>query len=778
MDGPSIMKIAQFLESAQSITCLHDSIPVERTTAEFVQSSLAKEATISAGDPTEAGARVTIGVLSAIEAKARNLPIQGKDEWMFVRTASDQSLELFVSHTWFLYRLACQVVEEWPNRDVTELSEGELLAPAFKMLRPAYDSLLNNHARTAKGFDPEDHIREMARQGYTHVEVNGYAANFSYEKAAPDELLYLFYTYCPALDQFVYSKLNKGIYPPDYLQANLRKLVHSAQLAEKYGLRAGILSFEPRSVPDELLQRYPMLRGARVDHPLRSFRPRYNLTTAHPVVLDHYTEMLTKIIQAAPNIDYMSIWSNDSGAGFEYTSSLYVGRNGGGYVIREFKSDDEIAQAAATNIIRFMKTIRDAGRSVNPRFSCMLRSEMFYAEQDHLWDQVEDGIELETNTLVSKGFDADYHHPKYDWAKEFTFSGLFNQFDAREKPRKELLESKGSNAHLYFSPGSFWNMEPVKAPMYPKMLWEKLRDLHAQEASHIAGLCGSTPATLAPYNINQEVVQAFQNEPTLPFEDLLRRKAVKWVGDEGADQLMELWLQADDAYRCFPAPVNVLAIWCTWYRILVRPFVPNFEALSEDDRAYYEDFHLGHVNNRIRTDFRREINFEFCTPEYAGQCRQAMTSDSLPAIAKAIELAEAGLSAASSNTSSSDVWIHHLERLKGSQSWLRSQRNIAAWIEGVHGYIESEDPEEKKRCQQLVRETVLDEKANAQLLLALVESATTEWMVQSELGETTFIYGDNIADLIRKKIALMEGRENDIPHVDPDYIWRVPGINC
>ena len=772
------MTVSQFLNSLEAIHVLHDDVPVERTAAEYLISGPSPNAYIISSNGQSGGNTLTLGTLSPAEAAERGIPDNGVNEWMFIKSGSDQSLELFVSHTWFLYRLACQLAEEWPDRDLSEFSEGELLMPAFKMLRPAYDSLLNNHARTAKGFDPEDHIREMARQGYTHVEVNGYAANFPYEKAAPDELLYLFYTYCPALDQFVYSKLNKGIYPFDYLQANLRKLVHSAQLAEKYGLRAGILSFEPRSVPDELLQRYPMLRGARVDHPLRSFRPRYNLTTAHPVVLEHYTEMLTKIVKAAPNIDYMSIWSNDSGAGFEYTSSLYVGRNGGGYVIREFKSDDEIAQAAATNIIRFMKTIRDAGRSVNPHFSCMLRSEMFYAEQDHLWDQVEEGIELETNTLVSKGFDADYRHPKYDWAKEFTFSGLFNQFDAREKPRKELLESKGSNAHLYFSPGSFWNMEPVKAPIYPKMLWEKLRDLHAQEASHIAGLCGSTPATLAPYNINQEIVQAFQNEPSLPIEDLLCRKAIKWVGKEGADQLVDLWLQADDAYRSFPAPVNVLAIWCTWYRILVRPFVPNFEALSEDERAYYEDFHLGHVNNRIRTDFRREINFEFCTPEYAGKCRHAMTNDSLPAIAKAIELAEAGLASANSDANACDAWIHHLERLKGSQSWLRSQRNIAAWIEGVHGYIESDKPEEKKRCQNLVRETVLDEKANAQLLLAHVESARTEWMVQSEVGETTFIYGDNIADLIRKKIALMEGRENDIPHVDPDYIWRVPGINC
>ena len=44
-----------------------------------------------------------------------------------------------------------------------------------------------------------------------------------------------------------------------------------------------------------------------------------------------------------------------------------------------------------------------------------------------------------------------------------------------------------------------------------------------------------------------------------------------------------------------------------------------------------------------------------------------------------------------------------------------------------------------------MRETVLDEKANAQLLLAHVERAKTEWMIQSEIGETTFIYGDNIA---------------------------------
>ncbi len=772
------MKIAQFLKSAQTIACPHPDIAVEITSGELLQSTFSPDAKLVFEATGDTARRVTLSVLTPEEAASKGVPSSNIEEWMFVRMSADKGIELYASRTWFLYRLTCRLVDEWVDQELSEFSEGQLLKATFKHLRPAYDSLLNNHARTTKGFDPEDHIREMARQGYTHVEVNGFAANFPYEKAAPGELLYLFYTYCAALDQFVYSKLNKGIYPYDYLQANLNKLKHSAQLAEKYGLRAGILSFEPRSVPDELLERYPMLRGARVDHPLRSFRPRYNLTTAHPVVLDHYTEMLSKIMEAAPNIDYMAIWSNDSGAGFEYTSSLYVGRNGGGYVIREFKDDDAIAEAAADNIIRFMKTIRDAGRTVNPKFKCVLRSEMFYAEQDYLWEKVEDGIELETNTLVSKGFNLDYKHPKYDWAVDFTFSGLFNQFSDEEKPLKELLESRGSNAHLYFSPGSFWNMEPIKAPMYPKLLWEKLRDLHRQEVSHAAGLCGSTPSTLAPYNINQEIIRSFQNDPSIPYDEILKRQAAKWVGNQDASQLVETWNRADEAYRSYPPPVSVMAIWSTWYRILVRPFVPNFEALSETDRAYYEDFHLGHANNRVRTDFRREINFDFCTPQYAGKCQEAISDNVLPEIAAAVQLAKQGRDNADAGSEARNVWAHHFDRLYGTKCWFRAQRNIASWIEGVHGYIEAEESSEKERCRALVRQTVLDEKENASDLLQHVESAETEWMIQSELGETTFIYGDNIADLLRKKIALMEGREDDEPFVDPDFMWRVPGINC
>lgn len=772
------MTLKDLLSRIASIQITHADIPVEKTAAALLQ------AHTSAGCPvtvTSEGAAkspsVHIGVLPPEEAASLDPRLSEWEEWLYIKTDAEGNIRLHVSHTWFLYRLVAQATDDWAGQEASDFADGSILEPAFRHLRPAYDSLLNNHARTAKGFDPEDHIREMARLGFTHVEVNGLASAFPYEQAAPDELLYRFYTYTPALDQFVYSKLNKGIYPYEYLKANLNKLQRSAQLADKYGLRAGILAFEPRSVPDKLLERYPMLRGARVDHPLRSFRPRYNLTTAHPVVLDHYSEMLEKILRAAPNIDYMVVWSNDSGAGFEYTSSLYVGRNGGGYVIREFKGDDAIAQAAAHNMMRFMKTIRDAGRRVNPKFFSVLRSEMFWVEDPYLREQLEEGVDLEVNSLVAKGFDLGYKHPKYDWAGDFNFCGLFNQCSDEEGVSRESVEAKGSKTHLFFSPGTCWNMEPIHAPVYPRLLFERLSAVRKQGFSHAAGLTGTIAPELAPYNINQEVIRGFQNNPSLDLDAFLAGRARAWAGEAEASHLLAVWNHADEAYRAYPPPVSVLSMWSIWYRIIVRPFVPNFEALSEEDRAFYEDFHLGHVNNRVRIDFRREINFDFCTPEYGKQCREAITANVFPEIQAAAKLAADRRDACEPGSPAHAVFMHLYDRLAASCCWFRTQRNVASWIEGVHGYMEAEDEATRTTCKALVRETVLDEKANARELLEHTESAQTEWMLTSAVGETTFIYGDNFADLLRRKIDLMEGREDDEPFVDPDFMWRVPGIN-
>ena len=89
-----------------------------------------------------------------------------------------------------------------------------------------------------------------------------------------------------------------------------------------------------------------MLRGPRVDHPFRSFRPRYTMTLTHPRVREHYAEMMAALMREVPDLGFLAVWSNDSGSGFEHTKSLYVGRNGGAYMIREWRDDADIAQIA------------------------------------------------------------------------------------------------------------------------------------------------------------------------------------------------------------------------------------------------------------------------------------------------------------------------------------------------------------------------------------------------------------------------------------------------
>jgi hypothetical protein len=67
-----------------------------------------------------------------------------------------------------------------------------------------------------------------------------------------------------------------------------------------------------------------------------------------------------------------------------------------------------------------------------------------------------------------------------------------------------------------------------------------------------------------------------------------------------------------------------------------------------------------------------------------------------------------------------------------------------------------------------------DETANARDLVALFESSKTRFMPVDPSAETFNMYGANLAELVRKKIALMEKHRDDEPRIDPDFMWRLP----
>ena len=766
--------LREFLSSMKTIEHTPGGPMVETTVARALL-ALSPGAAIrsSSGAPPSPGTIRVAVVPPGVRSGTIHPALEGKTGWMMLRTGS--GAELLTDREHLLYGLYSLAVEDLAGEDAASFREGRIFFSAFPEVRPVFDIFLTQWGRTVGNFDREEHVRTMARMGNSHIEVNGLAFHVPFERGPKGELLHRFYTYAPALDQFVTSRLNKGFYDEDYIQANLNYLKTNAALAEKYGLTPGIVCFEPRSVPDGLLERYPVLRGARVDHPMRSFHPRYNLSVAHPVVLDHYAEMMENLMHEVPRLGYMSIWSNDSGAGFEYTSSLYVGRNGGGYLVREWLAAKDIAAAAAFNLVRFMKTLRDAGRKVNPRFRTLIRLEPFWEELDHIWKLLEDGLDVEVSSLLTRGWELSYKHPKYEEVPQIHGTALFSKFAETEKPVMQELVAKGSRADIYFVPEILGNHEPLMGIPFPRLVYEKLSAMAHVGVEAAAYQGGPTPPSFVPYNINQEVVRAFQFDPRLDLASFMKRKAEEWAGPALAADLVKLWELSDEAFCSFPIPIWIFAGWGVWYRLFIRPIIPNIEAIPEKEREYYENFLLATTHNRTRVDFRYDVGFDLIEPERAWKAVAHMDDDLLPTMANILDLV-AAMEKRASTPGQKALVEDQRDRMIALKCWYRTERNVTAWVAGVHGYIESKDESFRKKCRALLKGMVLDEIANTKDLLRLWETSRTNWMMVSDVGETTFVYYRNMGDLMKKKIALMEGHENDEPYVDPDFQWRVPGF--
>jgi hypothetical protein len=356
----------------------------------------------------------------------------------------------------------------------------------------------------------------LAEQGFTHVAVNGLAADRPHESGPPGDVYSWFYDYSPDLDQFVSSSLLEGCYPKDYLKANLELLQATAALAVKHGLVPGLHINSPRSMPDEFWARYPFLRGARIDHPRESFRPRYTLAMAHPAVQQHYRELLRNLMSAVPQLGFIHIWTNDSGSGFEFVTSLYAGRNGGPYLIREWKKDDEIAQTAAENVLTYYRLLRDEARRVNPQCRVVCDLGSFYAERKYIAPGLGDGLD----------------------------AGAFGSFEGSESQQeRDLLKQVGALVHHKLDLAD----NNVLGVPYPSLVYERLQQAFKSGTKCL--LANVTPRSLAPYDVNGEVVRSVQMDPGTALGEILTSAARQWVADSLVQDLVKLWMLSDAAVR-------------------------------------------------------------------------------------------------------------------------------------------------------------------------------------------------------------------------------------
>ena len=697
-------------------------------------------------------------------------------ERVVIRLREDGSGVIAASDTRFLFAAVSYLINVIGDRDVKELAKGLTLTPAFSWNRPCYDLFLTQEGRNQHGLNRESYVRRLAECGFTHVEVNALAYPMGLEQGPKGEVDPMFYTCCPALDQFVYSELNKGLYPFSYLSANLARLKENAALACRYGLVPGLLSFEPRSVPEEFFARYPMLRGARVDHPFRSFKPRYTMTIAHPLVRAHYAEMMSKLLHEVPELGYITIWTNDSGSGFEHTKSLSVGRNGGAYMIREWKDDEEIARVAGTWALEFFRLLRDAAREVNPEFRVITRLESFYGEHDTVWAGLGEGVEVESASLVARGWEMPYTHPRYPDSRQINAGSVYQmQFAGRELALMADLEGRGSRAHFYCAVGPHQMFAPLIGVPYPCLTYRRLRLLSDNGVRHLSQVGGTSPPELVPWDVNAEVLRRFQLDPAAKMDEEIARLTRRWAGDELAPALFRAWKLAEEAMLAFPNMSTLYStVGFTWYRLWARPLVPNIEAIPREDRAYYENFMCTTPHNPNNVDLSRDVLSRLTTPEQSALDVERMDAGVWKPLDEAVALLAAASERARASLGAANVISDHLVRLKALRCWFMTQRNVAAWVAGVYGWMGAKTMAAKRRHRAALEQMMRKEIANSEVLMTLVDSGV-EFMATTDLGESPLVHGRNLKDLLQMRIALMERHIGDDPFIDHDYMMRMAG---
>lgn len=698
----------------------------------------------------------------------------GSQGVVFIQLVSDGRGSILTDRPNLLYGFI-QFLLDRMNDDAVQYKKGCSFEPAFHWQRVVYDFFLTQEGRIQKNMDREAYVRQLAASGMTHIEVNGLAAPMGMEPGVPGEAYPMFYTYCPALDQFVSSDLNKGVYPDYWLSANLKSLKKNARLAREYGLKPGLTCFEPRSVPDSFFQKYPMLRGPRVDHPFRSFKPRYAMTLAHPKVLEHYAEMLENLLTQVPDLTWLTIWTNDSGAGFEHTRSLYAGRNGGPYLIREWRDDDEIARQAGENVIRFFGCLRDAGRRLNPDFRIITRLESFYGEHDVVWNGLGEGVEAEAASFIAKGWEMPYTHPSYPDSHNVNGGSVYQlQFDSGEKEAIHFLGSKGAHAHFYTALGPQVMFAPLIATPYPTLTYRRLKTLHHGGATHLARVGGVFPETLAPFQVNEVIARRFQWQPELDIEETVRKVAIQWVGEQ-ADSLVQAWQMTEEAILAYPNTIPLYATFgFSWYRLWVRPLVPNIEAIPESDRSFYERFMCTTPHNPNNVDLSRDVLFKLTTPDHCFRDLPHMDNDVLSGLGEAVRILTSAIQEVDEASPCADVLKDQWVRIQALRCWMMTQRNVIAWIVSVHGFIASDNQDEKTKHRLAVGEQIQREINNTQDLMALWETRVP-FMITTDQGETPLIHGDNLPELWEKRIELMTLHADDEPYIDPDYMMRRSG---
>lgn len=632
-------------------------------------------------------------------------------------------------------RNVCRAALAWianPGREADRVSRFQF-TERFTM----WDNSMNQMYRFGRGFDRRSHFCEIARLGFTGVEINRYcdAGYHVRHRRFRDDSYAWYMSYAPALDAFVESSLTPGLYRPEELKQNLDDLREAVGLAREFGLQPGFVCYEPRGVNEAIFDRHPELRGSRVDHPGRSLEPRYALDIAHPRVLAHYAEMLTRLMQVVPDLRYFDFWTQDSGSGLPFTAKLYFGPNGS-YLART-RTLGELSHD-------FIQALLAAGRKINPQFEVIMQI-------GHEYDAAERKAMIAT---LPKG--ATFSHP---------VGG--HLLETRDRPAKhgQVEEDRAAGIEPYAAVPGFQGheLEPIIGLSAPKALLKKFDQLRGLKLQRFLITGGVFSPPQSRYNLQQELFTELIRGETPDLTNFLSSCAEQWCrGDRAAArQLVAAWQAGHEALEAWPR--------LNWYyggvgrtqgRWLVRPLVPDITRLNDQEKSAWQRclFPLPKDIARLNLSFEGGIRF-FEDAEFR-RAVEASDTKVIPLLTKAVDQLNQALAA---SPGAAEVLKDQRDRFQGLLRCMMTDRNVVQAQLATNAYLLKQgDP---AQLRQQVRAAIVAEIANTREWIRVLTECRTNFFRVAEKEETPFVYLTPTEDF-KVKLQAMLAHLDDEPGPD------------
>lgn len=591
----------------------------------------------------------------------------------------------------------------------------------FQRYYQSFDDCSFGFSRCADGFDLELHLLEMVRMGIESIDINRLAEDIPQqvkERATYEDKYQWWDIYSAALDMYYESPLTRGTYPPAMLERNRRTMLHTARIARGLGMKLLFVTFEPRAWPERLFQRYPDLRGARVDYAVYSCEPEYAPDPNHPWVRQHYECMAEQLVRDIPDLDLIENWAQDSAAGFPWAEGLYPGANG---PIRGRKFP------VSTGVNNYLNAIKRGVEKVNSHTRVHLNISWGFPT----WKG-----DLEVYRNLPQGV----------WS---TVAGYDLDIIRKEgcKTFHLLEEGIGNNWKRY---------APLLGFPYPGNLYRHLCKFDGQ-VENLVMRGGITPDFFAPRCINNEVIREFKTKGSgLDLQQLLNRFASAWTDTpEQAQLLLRAWELCDriDASRGSKAfwTTSTFVSSRTLFRHMVSPIVPDPSRITYEEGRYYKPHSFWCLTTDPAWHDITYFGFERRTSdEQLEQTVTYMDEELLPLLRQCQTLLEG-----QTNPTLVDL-RQRVECFLYISSTERDQMDAQLQI---HRYKDTGD----EQCRQIIRRDMEHDIATTEKFIHLLQNAQNVLIPTTSGEETTYMFKTPLWPTLQEKVRVMKNHFDDVP---------------